>query len=170
MTNGVCEMLWLKRVLEELKMLIHMPMKLYCDNKAAISIAQNPVQHNRTKHVEIDRHFIKEKIECGVICLPFFPSLQQITNIFTKGIHKPSFEMHVKHICSNLRGNDRFLGEIFVKTEEEHPKDISEPLFYSFQVNGSEKPRSRGAESTSEEELTLTSRYRFGQSKEIDHS
>ena len=47
-------MLWLRRILEELRMPIHMPMKLYCDNKVAISIAQNPVQHDRTKHVEID--------------------------------------------------------------------------------------------------------------------
>ena len=54
MANGVCEILWLKRILEELRMPMNMPMKSYCDNKAAISIAQNPVQHDRTKHVEID--------------------------------------------------------------------------------------------------------------------
>ena len=59
MANGVCEMLWLKRILEELRMPVNMPMKFYCDNKAAISIAQNLVQHDCTKHVEIDRHFIK---------------------------------------------------------------------------------------------------------------
>lgn len=50
------------------------PIKLYCDNKAAISIAHNPVnlvQYDRTKHVKIDRHFVKEKIENGLICTPF---------------------------------------------------------------------------------------------------
>ena len=51
MANGVCEVLWLKKLLEELKMELDKPMKLFCDNKSAISIAQNPVQHDRTKHV-----------------------------------------------------------------------------------------------------------------------
>jgi len=46
-------------------------MKLYCDNKSAIEIANNPIQHYRTKHVEIDRHFIKEKIEDAIIVFPF---------------------------------------------------------------------------------------------------
>ncbi|EXB78682.1 hypothetical protein L484_004047 [Morus notabilis] len=57
-----------------------MPMKLYCDNKATISIAHNPVQHDRTKHVEIDRHFIKEKIEAEAICMPFVPTSQQVAD------------------------------------------------------------------------------------------
>jgi hypothetical protein len=39
------------------------PMNLYCDNKATIEIAQNPIQHDRTKHVEVDRHFIKESAQ-----------------------------------------------------------------------------------------------------------
>ena len=68
-------------------------MKLYYDNKAAISIAHNPVQHDRIKHVEIDRHFIKEKLEGGVICLLFVPTTQQITNIFSKGLFRPNFEL-----------------------------------------------------------------------------
>jgi len=54
MAQGICEMIWLKRILEELRRPMTMPMKLFCDNKAAISIAHNPVQHDRTKHVEID--------------------------------------------------------------------------------------------------------------------
>lgn len=72
--QGVCEILWLKRILEELQLLMTLPMKLYCDNKAAVSISQNPVQHDRTKHVEIDKHFIKEKMDADLICMPFVPS------------------------------------------------------------------------------------------------
>lgn len=74
--HGVCEMLWLKRVLEELKITINLPMKLY-DNKAAIIIAQNPVQHDRTKYVEVDGHLIKEKTNDGAICMPYIPTTQQ---------------------------------------------------------------------------------------------
>ncbi|KAH9792323.1 hypothetical protein KPL71_004074 [Citrus sinensis] len=63
MANGVCEVLWIKNVLGELKLDIEAPMRLFCDNKSAISIANNLVQYDRTKHIEIDRHFIKEKLE-----------------------------------------------------------------------------------------------------------
>lgn len=83
MANGVCEVLWLQRILEELKRKVEAPLKLYCDNKAAISIAHNPVQHDRSKHVEINRHFIKEKLEAGIICMPFVPTTQQTTDILT---------------------------------------------------------------------------------------
>jgi hypothetical protein len=61
MALGVSEGAWLQRVLLELGLSEKDPIMLYCDNKAAISIANNPVQHDRTKHVEIDRHFIKRE-------------------------------------------------------------------------------------------------------------
>ncbi|KAJ4721114.1 Retrovirus-related Pol polyprotein from transposon TNT 1-94 [Melia azedarach] len=67
MALAICEVMWLKTILKELRVETSDPMKLYFDNKAAISIAHNPAQHDRTKHVEIDRHFIKEKIEEGII-------------------------------------------------------------------------------------------------------
>ena len=67
---GICELLWLKRLLRELKITKTGPMKLYCDNKASINISNNPIQHDRTKHIEIDRHFIKEKLENGTVCMP----------------------------------------------------------------------------------------------------
>lgn len=95
MAQGVCEIIWLKRILEELQLPITLPMKLYCDNKAAISISQNPVQHDRTKHVEIDRHFIKEKVDAGLICMPFVPTSQQVADILTKGLFRPNFEFLV---------------------------------------------------------------------------
>ncbi|KAL6331168.1 hypothetical protein AAG906_009596 [Vitis piasezkii] len=52
-----------KIILGDLRIKWDGPMKLYCDNKSAINIAHNPIQHNRTKHIEIDSHFIKEKLE-----------------------------------------------------------------------------------------------------------
>lgn len=66
---GICEGLWLKRVMEELKISTEFPMKMFCDNQATISISHNPVHHDRTKHVEIDQHFIKEKVENGEFLL-----------------------------------------------------------------------------------------------------
>jgi len=49
-------------------------LRIFCDNKAAISIAKNPVHHDRTKHVEIDRHFIQEKIDHKIIRVNHVPS------------------------------------------------------------------------------------------------
>ena len=60
-------------------------MKLYCDNKSAISIAHNPVQHDRTRHIEIDKHFIKEKLDSGVICTLYVPTGLQLADMMTKG-------------------------------------------------------------------------------------
>ena len=62
MALGIYELMWLKGLLRELQVNLENPMRLYCDNKAAINIAHNLVQHDRTKHVEIDRHFIKERL------------------------------------------------------------------------------------------------------------
>ena len=86
MVLGICEGMWIKSILEDLKIGISKPMKLYCDNKAAISMAHNIVQHDKTKHVEIDRHFIKEKLESGIICIPYVLSDGQIADVFAKGL------------------------------------------------------------------------------------
>ena len=56
----------------------------HCDNKAAISMALNPVQRERSKHMEIDRHFIREKVEEGTICLTFLPTHLQAADVLTK--------------------------------------------------------------------------------------
>ena len=53
----------MKIILDDLKIKYEDPMRLFCDNNSAISIAHNPVQHDRTKHIEIDKHVIKEKLE-----------------------------------------------------------------------------------------------------------
>ena len=79
-------MLWLKKLLTELGFPPSQACPLMCDNKAAVSISENPVQHDRTKHVEVDQHFIKEKIEDGTVSLPFVQSKDQLTDILTKAI------------------------------------------------------------------------------------
>ena len=61
-------------------------MNLHCDNKAAIEIAHNPVQHDRTKHVEVDRHFIKENLDRKIIQFPFVRSEDQLADILTKAV------------------------------------------------------------------------------------
>ncbi|RVW94789.1 Retrovirus-related Pol polyprotein from transposon TNT 1-94 [Vitis vinifera] len=92
MAHGICEGIWLKRLLEELQLAPHKPMKLMCDNQASISIAKNSVHHDRTKHVEIDRHFIKEKIEQKIIEVDYIPTRQQIADIMTKAVPRTKFD------------------------------------------------------------------------------
>ena len=88
----MCEGLWLQKLLEELHITVEFPIKLYCDNKAVISISHNPVQHDKAKHIKMDRHFIKEKIEKGTICMTYIPTREQLADIFTKGLQRSSFE------------------------------------------------------------------------------
>lgn len=88
MEQGICQVLWINKLLQERKIQNSAPARLYYDNKAAISIAHNPVLHDRTKHVEVDKHFIKEKIEKGQICIPYISTRDQTANILTKGLAK----------------------------------------------------------------------------------
>ena len=57
---------------------------MFCDNKVVCDIAHNPVQHDRTKHVEVNRFFIKEKLDDKIVELPKIPSEDQLADILTK--------------------------------------------------------------------------------------
>ena len=61
-TQGVCKLLWIKRIVQDLGLNHPKSVLLNCDNKAAIAIANNPIQHDRTKHVEVDKHFNKDHL------------------------------------------------------------------------------------------------------------
>lgn len=91
MTIGVCELLWLKNLMKDLGFSQRTAMNLYCDNTSAIEIAHNPVQHDRTKHVEVDRHFIKEKLEADIIHFSFVRSEFQLADILTKAVSNKVF-------------------------------------------------------------------------------
>ena len=54
------------------------------DNKSIINIVHNPIQHDWTKHVEVNRHFIKEKLYSGLICTPYVSTKPQLANVLTK--------------------------------------------------------------------------------------
>ena len=91
MTHGICEVPWVKQVLQDLGIDYEISMDLHYDNKVAIEIAHNPVQHDRTKHVEVDRHFIKEKLEAGIIVFPFVKFENQQADVLTKVVASKTF-------------------------------------------------------------------------------
>ena len=67
-------------------------MRLYCDYKLVINIAHNPIQHDRTKHVEVDKHFIEEKLDNDLIYTPYVSTGGQLTNVLAKGLANTQFQ------------------------------------------------------------------------------
>ena len=98
MASGLCELMWLRILLTELQLYKKGPLQLYCDNQATIKIVNNPVQHDRTKHIEIDRHFIREKLAEGLLQVDFVRSENQLADVLTKGVSVVSFEK----LCSKM--------------------------------------------------------------------
>lgn len=80
MTQSVCELIWLKIIFENLKIKWDRLMRLYCDNKPAICIARNLV-YDWMKHIKIDKHIVKDKLESILICIPYVSTHGQLVNI-----------------------------------------------------------------------------------------
>ncbi|CAN1305751.1 Copia protein [Linum perenne] len=109
---GICEGIWLKRLLEELKVDNKNPIALKSDSQSAISIVKNPVHHDRTKHVEIDRSFISEKASSGVVEVTYVPSALQTADMLTKATSKDVLErfkskLGLYNIYTKLEGECR---------------------------------------------------------------
>lgn len=84
MALTVCDVSWLHVLLKDMGIQNLPPTVLHCDNLAALSIAANPVLHERTKHVEVDCHFIREKLKTGTMTTSHVPSTEQIADLLTK--------------------------------------------------------------------------------------
>ena len=84
--NVVSKSCWLRNLLLELHCPIHKATMVYCDNVSAIYLSGNPVQHQRTKHIELDIHFVREKVARGQVRVLHVPSQYQIADVFTKGL------------------------------------------------------------------------------------
>ncbi|GJX21154.1 ribonuclease H-like domain-containing protein [Tanacetum coccineum] len=80
------EFIWILKILKDLKIENLLPVNLHCDSNSAIKIATNPFFHERTKHLEIDLYFVREKILKGVVKTLKVESANQIADIFTKGL------------------------------------------------------------------------------------
>ena len=78
MTQLACEIMWLHQRLVEVSIKTSVPAKLWCDNQAAFHITSNHVFHERTKHIEIDCHFIREKIQLDLICIGYVETGEQL--------------------------------------------------------------------------------------------
>ncbi|KAI3730927.1 hypothetical protein L1987_62108 [Smallanthus sonchifolius] len=90
--NVVAEICWLRNLLLELHRPLSRATLIYCDNVSAIYLSGNPVQHQRTKHIELDIHFVREHVQRGNVRILHVPSRYQIADIFTKGLPRILFE------------------------------------------------------------------------------
>ena len=101
---ATCELIWLRHLLQELRFGKDEQMKLICDNQAALHIASNLVFHEMTKHIEVDCHFIREKITSGCMTTSFVNSSDQLADVFTKSLRGP----RIKYICNKFGAFDLY--------------------------------------------------------------
>ncbi|KAG7548326.1 Integrase catalytic core [Arabidopsis suecica] len=92
-TLAAQECIWLRRLFEDLFEPINKPVAIYGDNQSAIKLANNPVFHARTKHIELEHHFIREKVLDGIIEALEVRSEDNVADIFTKSLPKGQFEL-----------------------------------------------------------------------------
>ncbi|KAJ0928153.1 putative RNA-directed DNA polymerase [Helianthus annuus] len=97
--NTVAELSWIRNLLSELHLPVHTASIIYCDNISAVYLADNPVQHQRTKHIELDIHFVREKVRLGTVKVLHVPADYQYADIFTKGLPKHLFQRFRSSLC-----------------------------------------------------------------------
>lgn len=105
----ISEIVWLEKLLTELCEYCPLPIQVFCDSQATVHIARNPVFHERTKHIEIDCHFVRDKLQQGLITLHHICTDSQMVGIFTKaltGVKHATLlnKLSVNSLTSNLRG------------------------------------------------------------------
>ena len=96
--RATAQAVWLKRVLRDLNMKIDEPVNIYSDSKAAIAISENPISHNRTKHIAIKYHYTRDAVEKKEVQLIYCTSENQKADIFTKVLSKEKFEKNRRAI------------------------------------------------------------------------
>jgi hypothetical protein len=91
-STASCEAIWLRKLLAGLFDQELDPTVIYCDNQSCIKLSENPVFHDRSKHIEIMYHFIRDRIQKGAVKLQYVPTDQQVADILTKPLAKGKFE------------------------------------------------------------------------------
>ncbi|XP_074306462.1 uncharacterized protein LOC141641710 [Silene latifolia] len=96
--NAVAVTSWIRNLLLELHVPLHRSTIVFCDNIFAVYLSGNPVQHQRTKHVELHIHFVRDKVKLGEVRVLHIPAEYQHADIFTKGLPRHLFQ----RFCSSL--------------------------------------------------------------------
>ena len=103
LANVASELIWLQQLFKDLRITSSFVPVLHCDNISALALASNPVFHARTKHVEVDFHFVREKVANHQLVLKHLASQLQIADIFTKPLTIGRFnELRLKLMLSPI--------------------------------------------------------------------
>ena len=97
--NATAECIWLRQLLGELHCTVDKASVAYCDNISAVYMSANPVHHKRTKHIELDIHFVREKVALGELRVLHVPTTQQFADVMTKGLPTATFEDFRSSLC-----------------------------------------------------------------------
>jgi hypothetical protein len=95
MATTASELIWIKQLFDDLGIKHQASMKIFCDNQAMRHIALNPVFHERMKHIEIDCHFVREKIKANEIETLYVKSGDQLADVFTKALDSRKFYTNI---------------------------------------------------------------------------
>jgi histone deacetylase 1/2 len=91
LANATAELIWIQALLRELGVSQRRSPILWCDNIGATYLSSNPVFHARTKHIEVDYHFVRERVARKLLQIKFISSKDQLADIFTKPLPLPLF-------------------------------------------------------------------------------
>uniref|UniRef100_A0A8R7QUX5 Reverse transcriptase Ty1/copia-type domain-containing protein n=1 Tax=Triticum urartu TaxID=4572 RepID=A0A8R7QUX5_TRIUA len=97
--NAVAECVWFRQLLGELLLPIRTATVVYCDNVSACYLSANPVHHRHTKHVELDIHFVRERVALGQFRVLQIPTTQQLADVMTKGLSTDVFLQFRASLC-----------------------------------------------------------------------
>ncbi|KAL0320389.1 UNVERIFIED_CONTAM: hypothetical protein Sradi_5300400 [Sesamum radiatum] len=89
MASTVCELLWISYLLRDFHILVEQLVPFWCDNKTSIRITLTPVFYERTKHLDIDYHLMRDHFKSGFIAPSHICGLDQPTDLFTKALFVP---------------------------------------------------------------------------------
>jgi hypothetical protein len=89
--NAVSKCSWLRHLLGGLLCKVPLATVVFCDNISSVYMSRNPVHHRRTKHIELDIHFVREKVAIGELQVMHVPSARQLADVFTKGLPSALF-------------------------------------------------------------------------------
>ena len=92
MSVAVREAVWLRKLLADLFDHEMDPIIIHCDNQSYVKLSENPVFHDRSKHIEIKYHYIKDMVQRKAVHVQYLPTHEQIADIFTKLLAKTKFE------------------------------------------------------------------------------
>ena len=113
LASSATKITWLTFLLHDIGIQLHEPPQLLCDNLSVLHMIVNLVFPARSKHIELDHHFVREKVASGVLITRFLPSSLQVVDIFTKALPKTSFQVFRfklgvhKLPLTSLRGADK---------------------------------------------------------------